>query len=109
MTSFRFALVAVGVVALMGCSGSGPQLKNQHDAVKNRAQFDLDCKQIEVVDLGYRTFGATGCGRRATYLTEGGCGDTQFVGDTPCTAVMNSDEKKAERSTESAKAPEAAQ
>jgi hypothetical protein len=44
-------------------------------AVRDRAAFDLDCpdKQVQVVALGERAFGATGCGQRASYIANEGC------------------------------------
>ena len=61
----------------------------QRDAVTTRAKFDLECDKLDVVVLGDRTFGVTGCGKRATYVTTGPCG----AGSSQCTAVMNTDEK----------------
>jgi hypothetical protein len=74
------------------CGNTQPILKDQTDAVQKRAVFDLDCAQVNVVQLGDRTFGVTGCGKRATYLTEGMCGATACISGCTCTAVMNTDQ-----------------
>ncbi|MES1187195.1 MAG: hypothetical protein ABUL60_25490 [Myxococcales bacterium] len=58
--------------------------------VRQRAAFDLSCKEpINVVELGNGdTFGATGCGNKATYVVK--CtGNTA----TSCTAFLNSEPK----------------
>ncbi len=39
-------------------------------AVRTRAGFDLRCGSYRVVDLGTQTYGASGCGRKATYTVE---------------------------------------
>ena len=61
---------------------------NGRDAVMSRAPFDLDCpkESIQVQELGDRTFGAEGCGRKATYVTNR-CWSGDFNG---CKAVLNS-------------------
>ena len=65
------------------------------DLVRKRAGFDLDCSEvIRVVDLGNgNAFGASGCGRRASYIVH--C--TDFSNKSSCTAIMNSDEKSGPR------------
>jgi hypothetical protein len=56
-------------------------------AVLSRASFDLDCptEQLRVQGLGGRSYGAAGCGARATYVLEGMCAT-----EGNCTAVLNS-------------------
>jgi len=63
------------------------------DLVRKRAAFDLNCSDpINVVDLGNgNAFGASGCGRRASYVVQ--CAD--YANRGTCTAIMNSDEKTA--------------
>lgn len=40
-----------------------------HDLeLRKRAPFDLACEEVEYHYLGFRVRGASGCGRRATYL-----------------------------------------
>jgi hypothetical protein len=70
------------LVALTSCATA-----NRRDAVLTRAPFDLDCPrdQINVDELGDRTFGARGCGKKATYLTSR-CWSGDFAG---CKAVLN--------------------
>jgi hypothetical protein len=60
---------------LSGCAG----LTNQHvlDKIHNRAQFDLDCKDLEITKIDKTTFGVSGCERRGTYVfVEPACGNT---------------------------------
>jgi hypothetical protein len=53
---FAFALL------LAACHGPEP--------LRPRASFDLDCPEdsITVTELGGDTYGASGCGRRGTYV-----------------------------------------
>jgi len=61
---------AVAVLAVLATSGCGPTMEQMHDKLRTRAAFDLDCEedQISVTDLDQSTTGASGCGRRASYL-----------------------------------------
>jgi hypothetical protein len=63
----------LGVLAMSGCMASGIQL------TRDRAAFDLSCpkEQIQVQMLSGlsengtgSTFGATGCGKKATYIRQ---------------------------------------
>jgi|GEM_PF-3508738 len=88
-------VLAVGLALGTLMCGNQPLVKDQTDAVQKRAVFDLDCAQVSVVQLGDRTFGVTGCGKRATYLTEGMCGASSCISGCTCTAVMNTDQHTA--------------
>ena len=75
-------LGAVLLLSLVGCATA-----NGEAAVRQRAGFDLKCdnNQVTVQQLGDRMFGARGCGKRATYVT-----DRCWSGDTDgCKAVLN--------------------
>lgn len=61
------------LVGMTGCSAI--------PAVTKQAAFDLNCPpgQVQVIELaGYHSYGATGCGRRASYMAScnlfGQCG-----------------------------------
>ncbi len=47
-----------------------------HDQVRRRAAFDLNCPEttVEVVTITANSYGATGCGKRASYVTAVGVG-----------------------------------
>lgn len=53
--------------------------------VASRASFDFNCPEasVRVRALSDRTFGATGCGKRATYVSQCEAGNH-------CAAVLNS-------------------
>ncbi|HVY31637.1 MAG TPA: hypothetical protein VHB79_34115 [Polyangiaceae bacterium] len=74
-------------VMLVVLSACGSATTNGRDAVLSRAPFDLDCPkdQINVQELGERMFGARGCGRKATYVTNR-CWSGDFEG---CKAVLD--------------------
>lgn len=57
----------------------------QGDLVSARAKFDLECPRVAVVHLGNDTFGARGCGKRATYVVQcdGGAGRTDLCNARP--------------------------
>lgn len=61
---------------------------NRRDAVMSRAPFDLDCpaSSIQVVDLGDKTFGAKGCGKKATYTVPNRCWSGDIAG---CVATLD--------------------
>jgi hypothetical protein len=61
--------------------------------VKKQAAFDLQCSedQIEVVHIGDVSMGATGCGKRASYVPASrSCNPDQFESTAKevCTAVV---------------------
>ncbi len=62
-------LLLVSLLLLAGCAST------MQDAVLSRAAFDLECpsNQLFVQELGVRTIGARGCGKRATYIAVGEC------------------------------------
>jgi hypothetical protein len=77
---------AIALLSLLaGCATVG---ENGRDAVMSRASFDLGCppQGIQVQELGDRMFGARGCGRRATYVTNR-CWSGDFEG---CKATLDS-------------------
>ena len=51
---------------VVGCASGG-------GTVKDRAAFDLDCPKdkIEVTNIGGTSYGASGCGKKATYTCNG--------------------------------------
>ncbi|NVB84865.1 MAG: hypothetical protein HOV81_41225 [Kofleriaceae bacterium] len=73
-------LLVVAVVFVLGCTHT------QVGTVRKRAAFDLACpyQQVVVQEIGRETYGARGCGKRATYLTRGDCQE----GGT-CQAIQN--------------------
>ncbi|BBM00488.1 hypothetical protein GL2_05620 [Microbulbifer sp. GL-2] len=77
-------LISLGaiVVVLGGCSSL------MMETVSKRAPFDLNCnaQSIAVHQLGTRTYGVSGCDKRATYVLQGPCAGP----GSPCIAVMNS-------------------
>jgi hypothetical protein len=76
------ALAAILLLSITGCATS-----NGESAVRQRAGFDLNCpnEQIRVQELGDKMYGATGCGKRATYVTNR-CWSGDLEG---CKAVLN--------------------
>lgn len=52
--------------------------------VHDRAQFDLNCDEIQVQKLGYETYGVTGCGTRASYVV------VEASADTPASTTARS-------------------
>lgn len=84
-------LVPLGLLGLSlgACATTSAKM----DLIRQRAAFDLSCNEsIEVVDIGNeKTFGATGCDRRASYVVV--CVNAYA---SSCTAIMNSDEEPAD-------------
>jgi hypothetical protein len=61
-------LIVSGALLLVGCAGARERIRGD---LRKRAAFDLQCpeEQIQLTELGdFWTQGATGCGRRATYI-----------------------------------------
>ena len=84
----RVVSIAVLTFVTIGCGG----LLTNH--VEKRAPFDLSCppEQVDIVNLGNRTYGATGCGHKATYIVS--CSE-----ENGCIAILNSlDESVTDRS-----------
>ncbi|MES1177039.1 MAG: hypothetical protein ABUL62_22140 [Myxococcales bacterium] len=70
----RAALVTVVLTTLAACGASNSDLRTRLDT---RAKFDLNCPKVDLVPLEtdtglVRSYGVTGCGRRATYVLSGG-------------------------------------
>jgi hypothetical protein len=61
-TYLLLCICFIGLFTFNGCSPAA--------TVKKRATFDLDCPEskIEVVDIGGSIWGATGCGKKASYI-----------------------------------------
>lgn len=80
----KYKLIGLGalVVALGGCSSL------MMETVSKRAPFDLNCEaqSITIHQLGARTYGVSGCDKRATYVLQGPCTAPGSI----CVAVMNS-------------------
>jgi hypothetical protein len=73
----RHFLLAALSMTLVGCGASNSDLRTRLDA---RAKFDLNCPNVDFVpletDVGLvRSYGVTGCGRRATYVLSGANSD----------------------------------
>jgi hypothetical protein len=66
----RRRIHAVALFSVLATAACGPTMEQMHDKLRTRAAFDLDCAedQITVTDLDQSTSGASGCGRRASYL-----------------------------------------
>lgn len=79
-------LMVISSVLVLSCATT----EQKHNLVSQRAAFDLNCSEpLQISELGNRVYGASGCGRRATYILQ--CYDSN-IGS--CTAVMNSDSKR---------------
>ncbi|WNZ57215.1 hypothetical protein QT397_07695 [Microbulbifer sp. MKSA007] len=80
----KLKLISVGAVVLVlgGCASL------MKETVSKRAPFDLNCDagSITIQQLGYRTYGVSGCDKRATYVLQGPCSGP----GSQCLAVMNS-------------------
>ena len=73
-------LLLIAVVFVLGCTHTEVR------TVRKRAAFDLACptEQVVVQEIGPETYGARGCGKRATYLTTGDCREHGV-----CKAIQN--------------------
>jgi hypothetical protein len=76
--------LSLGVATLLLATGCAGIIR---DTVVKRATFDLDCaaEQIQVVEVGPRQFGTSGCGKRAVYSVKGECST-----ESSCVAKMDS-------------------
>ncbi len=75
--SSKCLLVALGLAFGSSCSmyktlGKDGFLRHMTPIVKKQAAFDLQCSEadIQVVQLGEVSLGASGCNRRASYVPE---------------------------------------
>jgi hypothetical protein len=98
----KYALTIVfGIVAvfIFGCGASKAQiLKKATETVMERAAFDMECEEISTKLFGDVTIqselmaemniGASGCGKRATYITR--CSPASMGGGVACTPHLNS-------------------
>lgn len=96
-TCLKFFALAVGIAFLPACwlQGVGPDRFRElmTPIVKKQAAFDLQCTEdhIQVVGITDTSFGATGCGNRASYIPKiHTCGPHQTEGiiKDVCTAVV---------------------
>ena len=87
----KYPLPVLALV-LVSTSCATATMTAKRDLVQQRAAFDLACNESsQVQNLGNNVFGATACGKHATYVVK--CGDGSIES---CTAVMNSDSKERE-------------
>ena len=65
----RILAALVFVLSASGCASV------MQATVVDKAAFDLECPaaQVSTVNLGYRSYGATGCEKRITYVLQGEC------------------------------------
>jgi hypothetical protein len=63
--SLQIVLLAIGL-ALSAASAN--QAADNRDTLNQRARFDLNCTNIQAVELSENTYGVSGCGRRGTYV-----------------------------------------
>jgi hypothetical protein len=75
---------AVLAVSVFGCMMSASR-----DQLARRSSFDLACpaEQTRYVQVDERSWGATGCGRRAVYVES--CDGVTTSPNTKCTWVLN--------------------
>ena len=72
----RFLVLGIGLAFVSSCwlKGVGPDRFREllTPMVKRQAAFDLQCTedQVQIVGLSESSFGASGCGRRASYVPE---------------------------------------
>ena len=82
-------ILTSAVVVICLSFGACATASAEKDLVAKRAPFDLNCDEskIEYSEIGNETFGAAGCGRKASYIVE--CGRRLDIGG--CKAILNSD------------------
>ncbi|GAB2876452.1 hypothetical protein ACCI51_13615 [Microbulbifer echini] len=78
---YKLAGLTIAAIVLSGCASL------MEETVMKRAPFDLNCdtKSMTIHQLDRRTYGASGCDRRATYILQGPCAGPGSL----CTAIMN--------------------
>lgn len=77
-------MMLLAPLSLGGCAAFlGGRTEDQMAAVQRQAAFDLACpvETVQVVELNYRSYGASGCGRHASYMSA--------CGLTGCVALLN--------------------
>jgi len=64
----------IRVIALLALSATTTGCTSYLNIVKQRASFDLTCPpdQVQVSEIGGTSYGAVGCGARASYTCSGG-------------------------------------
>lgn len=97
----RFRRTVVAFFALgLGLAGCATA-ETLEGVVLERAEFDMGCDELQIVEIGPNTYGVRGCGQQTSYviMSTGGssnsCRPGQFKSyvEQQCTAVMNSDSK----------------
>jgi outer membrane biogenesis lipoprotein LolB len=76
---WKTLLTISAALLLVGCAAGRERIR---DDLRKRAAFDLQCpeEQIQLTELGdFFTQGATGCGKRATYVR----GNVSWVLNSP--------------------------
>jgi len=68
----KITIIGSLLILLTACAGISPQRYNEimTAKVKERAAFDFQCKKenITVQKIGITSFGAIGCGKKASYV-----------------------------------------
>lgn len=85
MINVRIFLIILVCFLFVGCAST------MKSVTLKRAAFDLDCSedQLQIQELTTRTWGVKGCGKRATYITQGECST-----ESSCLPVMNSEKSQ---------------
>jgi hypothetical protein len=58
------ASIALAVLGTLACGGSSDAFRS---TVQQRATFDMGCQQVTVQNIGGDSYGALGCGKKASY------------------------------------------
>jgi hypothetical protein len=80
---------AVSVLLLVGCRhGSDPKTAEGpgDEDLRKRAAFDMNCPNLEFVQISEQTVGVRGCGKQQVYVQQ--CNNPHIPWD--CTWVLNS-------------------
>jgi hypothetical protein len=96
----QILIVGISAIFMSGCAGGkGKVAASAMEAVEKRALFDMDCEEVSTQPLGdvsvYNnqfaevSIGATGCGKKASYITR--CTPGGWIGEKlDCTPHLNS-------------------
>lgn len=80
-------LTLVAASLLSSCAWGAMSESARVERVQSRATFDLDCEAgVRVRKITENSYGAVGCGHRATYVMSQ-CSDVDF--ERSCTVVLN--------------------
>jgi hypothetical protein len=85
-----FCFLSLSTTVIISGCGPATFMGAPTEHLTQRASFDLNCpeSQINVVDLGGKTKGVTGCGKKATYVET--CTGQKGEFATTCSWVLNS-------------------